>query len=435
MSSIAKANISLSKKDLTKSRILPVASRNVVFYHKATSGQATIDLLALIMPSEMPSQVQATVEEINGSLLYNNKKNLTLKSSSKGDLIQGLDYLVTSAYTISLIGPGFTAGAEVDEIFEGKINAAPVSDLVVASARSVDKTYTLAVGSTILNLGREYKTGVNSLDDIGSIKVFVNGVLAHRNAEYYEIDSGNGYGTTIGFYAAPVSLPYTIAVDFGVMSITDSDGLGSIESLSGAVKKLADDLAVVAGTDADDYFAANPSEIERRTFGDNVLALLQRATAIEAYLAADPYTMIFRSNVAQSIANNSAIYLNFEVSEFNNFPAGAVISINGGFGFQVPAGMGGIYDIGGGFGLSTGAGAALQQQIYIIKNNAVVLRQQCVNATTAGAAANPIIGTTIVAKLVPGDYVQINAYQQSGAARNTTSGATSDNYISIVKRK
>lgn len=275
MSSITKSGISLSKKSLTKSRIPPVSSRNVVFYHKATLGQLSLDLLALSMPSEMPAQVQATVDEISGARLYHNKKNLSLISSSKGPLIQGLDYEVTSGTTISFKGPGFTSGTELDEIFVGTINSAPISDLIAASAKSVVKTYELAVGQNILNLGREYQVGANPNEDVGSVKIFVNGVLAHRDVDYAEVDAGSGYGTTVNFFAAPPSIPYQIAVDFGVMSITDNNAIGSIESLSGAVKKLADDLAVVAGTDADDYLSANPSEIERRAFGDWILKILE----------------------------------------------------------------------------------------------------------------------------------------------------------------
>lgn len=281
MSSIAKSGISLSKKDLTKSRIPLVASRNVTFYHKATGGELSINLLALSMPSEMPTNVQATVAEISGAQLAINKKNLTLQSSANGVLQQGLHYVVTSSTTIQLIGLYTVAGAEIDEIFTGTINSAPISDLVVASAKSVDKTYTLAVGSTTLNLGREYKVGSNPFESIGSIKVFVNGVLALRGSDYTEVDSGNGYGTTIQFYTAPVSIPHQVAVDFGVMAITDNNAIGSIENLGGAIKKIADDLAVVAGTSATDYYTASPSEVERRTFGDSVLSLLDRMTAEE----------------------------------------------------------------------------------------------------------------------------------------------------------
>lgn len=274
MSSIAKTNISLSKKDLTKNRIPPVASRNVVFYHKATLGDLSINLLSLSMPSaEMPTASQATVDEISGAKLLINKKNLDLISSSKGKLIQDLDYIVIDSYTISLVGPYIGVGAEPDEIFVGTINSAPISDLVVASAKSVVKTYELAIGNTILNLGREYQVGANVNESIGSIKVYVNGILALRDVDYTEVDSGSGYGTTIQFTAAPISLPHEIVVDFGVMSITDNNAIGAIENLAGSIKKIADDLSVVAGTTASDYYSASPSEVERRTFGDTILEL------------------------------------------------------------------------------------------------------------------------------------------------------------------
>ena len=274
MSSIAKTNISLSKKDLTKSRIPPVASRNVVFYHKATVGAVTINLLSLTMPSaEMPNAVQATVAEISGAQLTINKKNLSLVSSAKGPLIQNLDYTVVDSTTIQLLSPLYASGAESNELFVGTINSAPISDLVVASAKSITKTYILSVGSTTLNLGQEYKVGENPNEDVGIIKVYVNGILAIRGTDYNEVDSGNGYGTTIQFIVAPPTVDYQVVVDFGVMSITDNDAIGAIENLAGSIKKIATDLADIAGTTATDYYTASPSDTERRVFGDKVLSL------------------------------------------------------------------------------------------------------------------------------------------------------------------
>jgi hypothetical protein len=313
MSSIAKSNISLSKKDLAKSRIPPVASRNTVFYHKATSGQLTINLLALTLPStEMPTVSQATVAEISGANLTVNKKNLDLVSSSNGKLIQGLDYVIIDSYNISLIGPYDGVGADVDEIFVGTINSAPISDLVVASAKSVDKTYELAVGSTLLNLGREYQVGVNPNDNVGSIKVFVNGVLALRDIDYVEVDAGSGYGTTIQFMVAPVSIPHQIAVDFGVMAITDNNAIGAIENLAGSIQKIADDLAVVAGTTASDYYSASPSEIERRAFGDMILEHENKIT--EIYENEDPWLSnhIAALNSSTTIVNPRVAVLRHE---------------------------------------------------------------------------------------------------------------------------
>jgi hypothetical protein len=348
MSSIAKANISLSKKDLTKSRIPPVASRNVIFYHKATLGDLSINLLALSMPSaEMPTATQATNSEISGAQLIINKKNLDLTSSSKGKLIQDLDYIVIDSYTISLTGPYIGIGAEVDEIFVGIINSAPVSDLVVASAKSVDKTYELAIGSTILNLGREYKVGENPSEDVGSIKVFVNGILALRGIDYNEVDSGNGYGTTIQFAVAPVGTSHQVAVDFGVMSITDNNAIGAIENLAGSIKKIADDLAVVAGTAANDYYSASPSEVERRTFGDTVLSLNSKydtTQALSEYTKTKWQVRILPGNISSNTTDISSLrFINLVVGRTyklsmqidtsltnNNFRTAALTAIHNG---------------------------------------------------------------------------------------------------------
>jgi len=343
MSSIAKTSISLSKKDLTKSRISPVGYRNVVFYHKATAAQIIINLAALTLPSaEMPTVVQATPEELASARLTTNKKNLKLTSSIKGDLIQGLDYIVVDSTTILLIGPYETVGAEVDEIFVGAVTQAPVSDLVVASSKNVVRSYTLPVGQNTLNLAHEFKVNEFSSENIGIIKLFVNGVLALRNTgnssatldkDYYEVDSGSGFGSTVYFNVAPVGTPHEIVVDFGVQAITDFNAIGTIESLSGSVKKLADDVAVMAGTSAGDYINANPSEVERRAFGDMVLDHETRVDAVEAAL---PLKADLNGNAANlfSVANatsaSNAVALGQFVSSLSatgyyRFPGGFTV--------------------------------------------------------------------------------------------------------------
>jgi hypothetical protein len=313
MSSIAKTSISLSKKDLAKSRISPVGFRNVVFYHKATAAQSTINLMALTLPSaEMPTVVQATTEELGSARLIVNKKNLKLTSSMKGDLIQGLDYIVADSTTILLIGPYETIGAEVDEIFVGVIVQAPVSDLVVASSKNVVRSYTLPVGQNTLNLAHEFKVNEFSSENIGIIKLFVNGVLALRNTgnssisldkDYYEVDSGNGFGSTVYFNVAPIGTVHEIVVDFGVQAITDFNAIGMIESLSGSVKKIADDLAVVAGTTVGDYLNANPSDVERRGFGDQVLDHEVRLDAAEIAIDAVELAIPLKADLNGSALN------------------------------------------------------------------------------------------------------------------------------------
>lgn len=318
MSSIAKSSISLSKKDLTKSRKTLIASRNIVFYHKTVGGETTIDLNNLSMPSEMPTQVQATAEEISSARLAIFKKNLKLVSSANGELIQGLDYLVLDSYTISLIGPYQTIGAEAAEIFIGTVVGSPMSDLTVVSTRDIVKTYVLPIGQTTLNLGQEYQIGTNTLENIGSMKVWVNGVLALRGQDYIEVEAGDtGYGSTIEFLSAPVGIDWQIVVDFGVRAITDTDAMGTIESLSGSVKRIADDLAVVAGTSANDYLTANPSEIERRTFGDMVLDFLGRIAGLEL-ITREAFSSYSSPNISNTHGATITLTLNNHVDGTNN---------------------------------------------------------------------------------------------------------------------
>jgi hypothetical protein len=343
MSSIAKTSISLSKKDLAKSRISPVGYRNVVFYHKATAAQSTINLMALTLPSaEMPTVVQATTEELGSARLIVNKKNLKLTSSMKGDLIQGLDYIVADSTTILLIGPYETIGAEVDEIFVGTIVQAPVSDLVVASSKNVVRSYTLPVGQNLLNLAHEYRVNEYPSENIGIIKIFINGVLAFRNTgnssttldrDYYEIDSGTSSGSTVYINVAPVGIANEIIVDYGVQAITDFNAIGAIESLSGSVKKIADDLAVIAGTTPGDYLNANPSDVERRGFGDQVLDHEVRIDAVELAI---PLKANLNGNalnlfsVANAVSSSNAVALGqFDVSlaasGYQKLPGGLIM--------------------------------------------------------------------------------------------------------------
>jgi hypothetical protein len=343
MSSIAKTSISLSKKDLTKSRVPPVGSRNVVFYHKATVGDLSIDLLALTMPSsDMPNAVQAGIDELSGARLTINKKNLSLQSSTKGQLIQNLDYIVVDSMTISLIGPYIGIGTEYEEIFVGTINCAAISDLVVASSKNVVRSYTLSVGQTTLNLAQEFKVAEYPSENIGIVKLFVNGVLAFRNTgnsslildrDYREVDSGNGYGSTVVFNIAPVGIANEIIVDFGVQAITDFDAIGTIESLSGSVKKIADDLAVIAGTSANDYIISNPSAVERRGFGDQVLDHEARIDAVEIAipLKADLNgSALNLFSVANAVSANNATALgqfdaSFTANGYQKLPGGLIM--------------------------------------------------------------------------------------------------------------
>jgi len=276
MPSITKSSKSLSKLDLPNGRMNFFGVRKSVFYHKALSGSKTIDLSNLTMPStEFPSVAQITLEEITASNLFTNKKNLKLSSVSKGELFQGLDYVVTSSTTIKLIGIYDIEGAEADEIFVGEIALVPLNDVVPATGKIETKTYDVAIGQTTIALGKPYKIGVNPLEKVGAIKVFINGALALRSVDYNEVDSGNGYGSTIQLITTPVSA-LKLAVDFGLTAITDNNSINILENMGGILLKLATDLSVLSGQPVSDYYNASASEIERADFGQTVLNLINK---------------------------------------------------------------------------------------------------------------------------------------------------------------
>jgi hypothetical protein len=87
------------------------------------------------------------------------------------------------------------------------------------------------------------------------------------------------------------------------MAVTDMNAMGDIQNLAGSVKKIADDLAVVAGTNANDYFAASPSEVERRTFGDTILSLNSKFDTtqnLSAYTKTKWQRKILSSNISSA---------------------------------------------------------------------------------------------------------------------------------------
>ncbi|GAB1376777.1 hypothetical protein MASR1M48_16290 [Lactococcus petauri] len=282
MAYIGKNGKTVGKKNRSSQIYQPLLNKNLVFAHKANLGDRSIDLTALNTPAELSANgfIQASTSDILGAKLAQSRGRLKLVSSIRGDLIDFLHYTIPSSSKIVFLP---TAGFEQDEIITGSFESN--SDMVPVSGKRIVKTYTLPVGQTTVNLGNEYKVNENSLENVGQILVWINGSLAFRNTgnsdsildkQYYEVDSGNGYGTTIELNLAPSIDPYEISVDFGHRSITDQNSIGAIESLSGSMIKIAEDLAQLAGTSKEDYVTTSPSEVERRTFGDSVLDLVSR---------------------------------------------------------------------------------------------------------------------------------------------------------------
>jgi hypothetical protein len=284
MSTFGKQAISIRKKDVAPSRSPAVATRKIRFAHKATLGQTTIDLNALTTPPEMPSFVNASAAEIAAARLTINKKNLSLKSSLGGMLIQDLDFIPVTATTIMLIGNYLNVGAADGEIFEGVIDQVPVSDLIVSEGRNIKGTVEVPVGNTTVNLGSIFKVNENAAMQIGAVKIWRNGVLQVRNTgnataspsadgNYQEIDAGNGYGTTIELNNAPAVQSDLIQFEIGFQIYSgDVQIFSDLERQQGIIQRLAEDAAIAFGNPVTDYLTASPTEVERKAFGDTVLS-------------------------------------------------------------------------------------------------------------------------------------------------------------------
>lgn len=279
-------DISLVRKEVKESQAGSIqTTKTLIFKHEASAGDLVIDTTLLTPPAEALANgfIQDNPSSVN---LLVNKKNLKIHSSRGVWLQMHEDFKVTGANTIQLIGNIASLGGALEgEVFT--IYAAPIQSNAVLTTdhKKQYQEYILLDGQTVLNLGREYEVNRNPLAQIGSIRVFRNGVgpqlrnvgnaaaspLADGN--YHEIDVGNGLGTTIEFNIPPSGQDDVIVVEFGLEYAGDFSLVGDMQSMWGSILKLAEDVKDLGPYDITRYINANPSEIERRGFGDTLLAM------------------------------------------------------------------------------------------------------------------------------------------------------------------
>lgn len=303
MSLTGKEDISLSKMDVVESKQFASTTKKLVFAHKCSGGETGINLLSLTVPTELSANgfSNPSSAELAAAKMVFNKKSVKVRSSLSGELVQFDHYVIASSTQIQFVGALASMGAQPGEYFVVDLGDVPVNALAVADTRTVTRTYELAVGQTTLNLGDIYEVGAN-LDigsQIGAIKVTRNGALQLRNVSnvtaapladgnYQEIDNGTGYGATIVFNNAPVGQSDSVVVEFGNQIVSgDKNYIAALETLFGGFYKLAQDAAPIFGNSLSTYLTANPSQVERRAFGDLVLTL-QTQMALKANLSGLP---------------------------------------------------------------------------------------------------------------------------------------------------
>lgn len=280
-------DISIARKEVKESQVGSIqTTKTLIFKHSASEGDLVIDTTALTAPADALANgfIQDNPSALN---LLVNKKNLKIHSSRGLWLQMHEDFKVTGVNTIQLIGNIASLGGALEgEVFT--IYAVPVqsNSIITTDHKKQHQEYLLLDGQTILNLGREFEANRNPLSQIGAIRVWRNGVgPLLRNAgnvaanpladgNYQEIDAGNGLGTMIEFNVAPSGQDDVIVVEFGLEYAGDLSLVGDIHAIWGSILKLAEDVKDLGPYDITRYLTANPSEVERRGFGDIVLGML-----------------------------------------------------------------------------------------------------------------------------------------------------------------
>lgn len=283
-----KEDRSYSKEDVGLKKGNLSTTKTVVFKDERGAGDLVINTMALITPTEAASNgfLQPSVAQLNALNLIQNRKNIQVHSSLSGIMVDYETYAVTGANTIQLIGnKAALGGAAEGEVFTVKAVPVQTSSLLTTDAKKQYKEYILPDGQAILNLGREFDFGANIDSQIGSIRVFRNGVgpllrnvanvVANPSADgdYHEISTGSLASTMIEFNIAPSGQDDTIVVEFGLEYAADLSIVGDQESLAGQLLAMAKDVGPAVGVNPNDWIISSPSQVERNEFGDEVLRL------------------------------------------------------------------------------------------------------------------------------------------------------------------
>jgi hypothetical protein len=337
-------DISYGKADVGKTGGNLLTSKTIIFKDERSAGDTVINTEALVAPSFALSNgfQQPNVETLANLNLLVNRKNLRVHSSRGAWLQEKEDFLVTSASTIQLIGNIAALGGALEgEVFT--VYAVPVqsTSLLTTDVKRQHHEYVLPVGQSVLNLGREYEVGrhLESGSQIGAIRVWRNGVgpllrnvdnvaadpLAEGN--YQEINGLNGVGTSIEFNDPATGADDVVVVEFGYEYAGDLSIVGDIQSVYGGLLALANDVGPAIGVNPTDWLTANPSEVERRSFGDTVLSNIVRIAALEGL------TLRTQQKAPAGLVNSNGAFITFNNLTVGNWyfvMAQASMTSNGG---------------------------------------------------------------------------------------------------------
>lgn len=293
MAITAKKSFTLKKKDLLTSKLPAVGFRKTVAYHKATAGDASINLTALSLPTEMSSAGYSnpTVQTLLAADLTFYRDNLALISSARGYLQPGLSYNVSSSTNLVFSDSFGTALA--DEIFTIIIDPVAKSGTEFVDGVALPVTGSLAAGTQDFNIGVPFEANKFPTTQMGVYQVFYDGVLQSRNVgnatadpsadgNYQEVAGTGGLASLIRFNVIDEDNAHDIkCIPVGLMIERPSGSMrAELERQQGQINKIVEVLSDVSGS-PESTFTAAPSEVDLKTFGDRVLAMESNRARID----------------------------------------------------------------------------------------------------------------------------------------------------------
>lgn len=323
MSLTGNGSLSIRKKDVKEQKSLALGFKKLQFAHQAGAGDTVIDLTSLIVPPDMSSAgfTNPNASDIASANLFTFRKNLKLISSLRGELIDFLSYQVNTSTKISL-----NFEAEEDEIFVGIFDPKPVTSTLVADARSLVATGTLAVGVTDFPVGQPFTINKNPNAQVGDVLVFRNGIMQARNTgngttggNYQEVPNGTGLSNLIRFNTAPSGQDDSILVVGNGLVAERPTGstLAAVEQVAGVVDKLVPTVSALSGQPESNFQDA-PSSVDLKQFGDRVVALENNKQ--------DSFTIPHQTKILSSDHTTASVISDLT---FNNLEIGKTYRISG----------------------------------------------------------------------------------------------------------
>jgi hypothetical protein len=279
MTITGKSSKSITKADLISDKSPAFGYKKVVFAHKATAGQTSIDLLNLTLPTEASSKglVQPSAGDLAAANLQVFGKNLTLISSVSGILMPYVSYVV-SGNTIQL-----TTAALANELFIGTIDPVAKSNSLVADTEFVCSTGTLAAGLQEINAGKSFKVNLNPTQQVGAVMVIIDGQVMLRNTgnatavpsadgDYQEVPDSTGQKSSVIKMNAANGSDRAFVVVSTALSTVRPDGsiVDELERIQGMIDGMIPTLADLAGV-AQGTFQIAPTSQQLKQFGDRVV--------------------------------------------------------------------------------------------------------------------------------------------------------------------